>query len=230
MSGMYIALTSAFWFGLLTSISPCPLATNVAAMSYVGAKVDKSWKVLAAGLLYMAGRVFAYILLAVLLVASLLSSPQVSMWLQANMNRFLGPLLILIGMVLVGLLDYGFSGAGLSNQLRQRVDHWGLIGAAVLGTVFALTFCPVSAALFFGSLIPLSIQARSSVLLPAAFGVGTAIPVLVFAFLLALGRQAVSRVFEKISQWEWWARLGTGFVLIGVGVYLTLRHVFYFVS
>jgi cytochrome c biogenesis protein CcdA len=230
MSSFTIALGSAFWFGLLTSVSPCPLATNIAAMSYVGARVDRSWKVLASGLLYTAGRVVAYVGLATLLVASLLSSPQVSMWLQEHMNRFLGPILILIGMVLVGLLDYGFSGAGVSESLRRRIDQWGLFGSVLLGVVFALSFCPVSAALFFGSLIPLSMQAESSILLPVAFGVGTALPVLVFALLLALGTEAVGRVFTTLSQWEWWARQATGIILIGVGTYLTFRYVFHWVS
>jgi cytochrome c biogenesis protein CcdA len=229
MNALLLGVGSAFWLGLLTSISPCPMATNIAAMSYVGGKADQSWKVFLAGLLYTLGRVTAYVGLAVLLVASLLSSPTVSMWLQDHLNRFLGPLVILVGMVLVGLLDYGISGAAVSDRLRERVDRLGLIGAGVLGLVFALSFCPVSAALFFGSLIPLAVQSQSRVLLPVAYGVGTAVPVLVFALLLAIGRQAVSATFERLSQGEWWIRQTTGWILIGVGIYLTLQNIFHWI-
>lgn len=225
MTPLLIALGGAFWLGVLTSISPCPLATNIAAISYVGRNVGSPGKMLLAGLLYTLGRVLVYVGLAALLVASVLSSPAVSLWLQANLAKFLGPLLVLVGMTLLGLLSVGLQGAGISEALRERVDRLGLAGAGLLGLVFALTFCPVSAALYFGSLLPLAVRAESTLLVPAVYGLGTALPVFAFAVLLALGTKWVGAAFNRLSQAEWWARQGTGAAILLVGLYLTLHHV-----
>ena len=92
--------------------------------------------------------------------------------------------------------------------------------------IFALTFCPGSAALFFGSFIPLAVKYESGILLPSLFGAGTALPVVVFAILIAAGTRAVGRAFDRITQFEWWARRVTGTIFIGVGVYFSLAYVF----
>lgn len=225
MTSFLIALGGAFWLGVLTSISPCPLATNIAAISYVGRNVGSPGKVMLAGVLYTMGRMLVYVVLAALVVASVLSSPGVSLWLQTNLNKLLGPLLILVGMTLLGLLSLGLQGAGISEGLRQRVDRLGLAGAGLLGLMFALSFCPVSAALYFGSLLPLAVRAESTLLVPAIYGLGTGLPVFAFAVLLALGTNRVSAVFNRLSQAEWWARQGTGVAILVIGLYLTLHHV-----
>jgi len=225
MTPLLLMLVGALWLGVLTSISPCPLATNLAAISYVSRDVSSPGKVLLAGLLYTLGRVLVYVALASLLVTSVLSTPGVSLWLQSNLNKFLGPLLILVGMVLLGLLSLGMTGAGISDTLRQRVDQLGLFGAALLGVVFALSFCPVSAALYFGSLLPLAVQAESTLLVPAVYGLGTAVPVVAFAVLLMLGTGWVGAAFNRLSQVEWWVRQGTGVAILLIGLYLTLHHV-----
>ncbi len=225
MSALFVMIGGAFWLGVLTSISPCPLATNLAAISYMGRDVNSPRRVLFAGLLYMLGRVLIYVTLASLLVASVLSTPTVSLWLQSNLNKFLGPLLILVGMVLVGLLSLGLSGGGISDALRQRIDRLGLAGAVILGAVFALSFCPVSAALYFGSLLPLAVRAESTLLIPAVYGLGTALPVFAFAFLLMLGTKQLGAAFNRLTQVEWWVRHGTGGAILLLGVYLTLHHV-----
>lgn len=220
-----VAIASSFWLGVLTSVSPCPLATNLAAISYVGRSAGRPSRVVLAGILYTLGRVLAYVALAMLLVTSVLASPSVSLWLQEHMNRFLGPLLILVGMVLVGLLDFGLSGVGLGEGLRQRVDRLGIAGAGLLGLLFALSFCPVSAALYFGSLIPLAVSEESSLVLPAIYGIGTAVPVLFFASLLAFGTQWMGKAFQKVTAIEWYVRRLTGVVILVIGFYLTLHHV-----
>ncbi|QDU21770.1 urease accessory protein UreH domain-containing protein [Urbifossiella limnaea] len=154
----FLALGTALWLGILTSVSPCPVATNLAAVSYVSRGAGRPSRVAAAGLLYALGRVVAYTALAGLLVTCVLASPAASLWFQEHLNRFLGPLLVLVGMVLVGLLDFGLGGAGIGEGLRRRVDRLGLAGAGLLGLVFALSFCPVTAALYFGGLIPLAVR------------------------------------------------------------------------
>ena len=214
------------WLGILTSISPCPLATNITAMSFVARRVGRPSVVLLSGVLYTLGRVLTYLVLGVLLVTSLLSAPQLSLALQKNMNRALGPILILVGMVLLDLLVLPRLGRGTMARAGERVGGWGVWGAGLLGILFALAFCPVSAALFFGSLLPLAVKVGSRATIPALYGVGTAVPVLLFAGLLAAGSQSVSRVFERLTGLEKWARRATGAVFVAAGIYYTLVHLF----
>jgi cytochrome c-type biogenesis protein len=220
------AVGTAFWLGLLTSVSPCPLASNIAAISYVGKGIANPRRVLAAGVLYTLGRVLAYAVLGSLLVASVASVVGLSNSLQRYMNQLLGPMLILAGMFLLELLHWRSSGGGVSESLQRRADRWGLWGAVALGALFALSFCPVSAALFFGSLIPLAIRSGASVVMPSIYGIGTGIPVLAFALVVAFGAQALSGAFHRIARLELWARRVTGAVFILVGVYYTLDYVF----
>lgn len=223
MSEYLLAAAGALWLGVLTSISPCPLATNIAAISYLGRRVESPRYVLAAGLLYTVGRVAAYVGLAFVLVTTALSVPQVSMFLQRYMNVVLGPVLVLLGMVLVGLVGLSFGGRGVSARFQQRIHALGIWGALVLGVLFALAFCPTSAALFFGNVLS-AVKADSTVSLPLVYGIGTALPVLVFALLVAVSAQAVGTAFGVLSKVEWWARMTTGWAIILVGVWLTVRN------
>jgi cytochrome c-type biogenesis protein len=221
-----LGAASAFWFGILTSISPCPLATNITAMSFVGRRVGSPGKVLLAGVLYTVGRALTYMMLGGLLVASLLSAPRVSLVLQRTMNKALGPILIVVGVLLLGVIPLRLPSSGLAQRMGARIVKWGPFGAFFLGVLFALTFCPVSAAFFFGSLLPLAVEQQSPVLLPALFGIGTAIPVLGFAVAIALGAKSLGKVLGKVTRIERWVRLATGIVFVGVGIYLMLVHVF----
>lgn len=221
-----LAAGSALWFGILTSISPCPLATNITAMSFVGRRVGSPMKVLLAGVLYTLGRSLTYTALGALLVASLLSAPRVSLVLQRTMNKALGPILIVVGIFLLGIIPLRLPSSGWVQKVGERIAKWGALGAFLLGVLFALTFCPVSAALFFGSLLPLAVEQASPVLLPALFGIGTGIPVLGFAVAIALGAKSLGKAFGRLAKVERWVRLATGGVFIGVGIYLTLLHLF----
>ena len=226
MTELLLGIASAFWLGILTSISPCPLATNIAAISFVGRRVESPSKVFLAGLLYTAGRTLTYLVLGVFLVFSLLSAPYVSHLLQKYMNKALGPLLILVGMVLLELISVSFSGSAVSEKMQKRVEVLGMWGALLLGVLFALSFCPVSAALFFGSLIPLALRCESAVILPSAYGIATGLPVLVFAVLIATGAKCVGQAYNKIVPVEKWARRITGAIFILVGIYYCLAHIF----
>ena len=227
MTEYVVGIGSALWLGILTSISPCPLATNIAAISYIGRKVGNSRQVFLTGLLYTLGRTVAYLALAVVLVASVLSVPQIAMFLQKYMHLVLGPILIIVGMFLLGLIELNMGGKGMGEGLQKRVDAMGIWGALLLGVVFALTFCPTSAALFFGSLVPLSLKVNSSVVLPAVYGVGTALPVMVFAVILATSAQSVGKAYNVLAKIEWWARMLTGVIFVIVGLYFSLKHVFH---
>lgn len=227
MEGLLLGAGSALWLGILTSISPCPLATNIAAISFICRDLATPRKVLLTGTLYTLGRAVTYVALGALLVGSLLSMPQVSNLLQKYMNKLLGPILILVGMFLLDLLSFRFSfSAPVTESLQKRMPAWGMWGAAPLGMFFALAFCPVSAALFFGSLIPLSLKTGSSVILPLLYGLGTGLPVFVFAVLIALGARSVSQAFDKLTQVEKWARGVTGLIFVAVGIYFSLAYIF----
>ncbi|MHC4193087.1 MAG: aromatic aminobenezylarsenical efflux permease ArsG family transporter [Planctomycetota bacterium] len=226
MPEFLLAALSALWLGILTSISPCPLATNIAAVSFIGRRIGRTRVVFLTGLLYTLGRILAYVALGSLLVTSVLSIPQLSYFLQKYMNKILGPILIFVGMILLELISISISGPGLSERMQKRVEILGIWGAALLGIVFALSFCPTSAALFFGSLIPLAVKYKSGFTLPALYGFGTGLPVLFFAVLIAFGAQSVGKAFNKLTQLERWIRRITGVIFIVIGIYFCLTHIF----
>jgi cytochrome c biogenesis protein CcdA len=229
MGPLLLSAGSALWLGLLTSISPCPLAANIAAISYLGKRVDRPAQVLFAGLLYTVGRTVSYILVALIVVKSLLSMSSVAMFLQQNLNKALGPLLLGVGLLLLDVIPWPWTGGGGSaffERIQKRVANLGLWGAGLLGFVLALTFCPVSAALFFGSLLPMAVQHESPVLLPSIYGVGTALPVVVFSVILAFATNRVSKAFNALTVIERWMRRLTALVFIAVGGYYCLVYLF----
>lgn len=226
MDGLMVGVGSALWLGILTSISPCPLATNIAAMSFIGRRVGDSRRVFASGLLYTAGRMLVYVVLGAIIVSSLLSVSDLSLWLQEYMNKLLGPLLILVGMVLLELITLPVPRGRLASKMQQRAEAGGVWGAGLLGVVFALSFCPVSAALFFGSLVPLCAGLGSIALLPSVYGLGTALPVVLFAALIAFSAGSIGKVFDRLTLFEKWARRVTGLVFILVGIYYCLTYIF----
>ena len=240
-------LLAALYLGLLTSISPCPLATNIAAISYVARKVGNTRQVVNAGLLYTLGRCLLYLALAVLLTTTALSIPVVSIFLQKYMHLVLGPIFLLLGMFLVGLITISSGGTMMSQRMQKRVDAMGIWGALLLGVFFALSFCPTSAAWFFGLValimgseagaitgvlekvgiaLPQASLAGGSFLLPLVYGVGTGVPVLVVAFLLAYSANSVGKTYNVLSKVEWWARMVTGWLFTLVGIWFSLTYVF----
>ncbi len=218
---LLFACGTAVWLGILCSISPCPLATNIAAIGFIGRKVGRIGLVLGAGLLYTLGRTLTYGVLGILLVSGLTAAPEISHVLEKYMNLLMGPLLILVAMVLLGLLNVRLPSGG-GSKLTERLGRGGILGAFPLGIVFALSFCPTSAALFFGSLLPLALKMHSGVLLPVLFGIATGVPVLVFAFLLAFAANRIGRVYHQLAGVEVWAQRITGGIFLAVGIYMTI--------
>ena len=214
-----IALGSAFWFGILTSISPCPLATNIAAVSYIGKELEQPRRVVISGVLYTLGRMVSYAILGILLVKSLLAVFETAGFLQKYMNQVLGFFLIIAGLVLLRVITFPSLFNGNSDHLARKIASMGFLGSFLLGGLFALSFCPISAALFFGSLVPLAIRFQSGILFPFSYGLGTALPVLVFALTVGLGAHTVARVFNRISLFEKWTRIITGIIFVVIGAY-----------
>lgn len=224
MDSYLLALGSAAWLGILTSISPCPLATNIAAISYIGKRLDNPKEVMLSGLMYTVGRMVTYTALGALVVGSVLSIPEVAMFLQKHMNKALGPVLIVAGVLLLDMVRLRAYGGGVSDKLALRVQKWGIWGSLALGVLFALSFCPISAALFFGSLIPIAIDHQSSLAMPMVYGIGTALPVVAFAILIAMGARFLGNIFNKVSVFEKWARRVTAVAFIIVGGYYVLVY------
>jgi cytochrome c-type biogenesis protein len=221
-----IALT-ALWLGILTSISPCPLATNIAAVSFLSKKITHPKAVFLSGVSYTIGRMLAYAILGFLIIKSLLSVPLAANFLQKYMNKALGPVLIIAGLFLLDILKFNIRGVSLSEKHQNKLAGSGTSGAFVLGFIFALSFCPISAALFFGSLIPLAVNHTLGLSLPFIYGIGTGLPVLVFAAGAALGVTSLSRWFHRVTKLEIYARKITGAIFIAVGAYYIFIYLIY---
>ena len=224
----WLAINSALWLGILTAISPCPLAANIAAISFISRQIGNRRGVLLSGLLYTSGRAFVYIAIGAGITAGLMATGEVSRFLQKYLNEILGPLLILLGMILLGMIGSGMSFNIAGDKIRDKVEKGGIYFAFPLGVIFALSFCPVSAGLFFGALIPLSVKNSSQLILPLIYGAGTALPVIVFAFLIAFGGEMLGKAFDRLTQIESWIRRMAGVIFILVGIYYCLSHIYGF--
>jgi cytochrome c biogenesis protein CcdA len=219
-------LASAVWLGILTSVSPCPLATNIAAVSFISRRITQRNTVFLSGILYTLGRSLTYIVLGVLIVKTLIDVPILSDFLQRYVNKILGIVMILVGMVLLDLLRIPLPIPSVSENVAKKLVEKGAIGSFPLGILFALAFCPVSAALFFGGLIPIAVKAQSGIGLPLIYGIGTGLPVLLFAFLVAAGTGYINNLYYRITRIEFYTKKVTGIIFILVGIYYTLAYIF----
>lgn len=219
IDGFFITSIWALWLGISTAISPCPLATNIAAISFLSKKIINPKAVFVAGIAYTMGRMFAYALLGWVIISSLLSVPALANLLQKYLNKAFGPLLIIMGLVLLDILKINIHKLSPSDKLQDKLVGQGMLGTFILGFVFALVFCPVSAALFFGSLIPLALKSNFGGVLPFIYGIGTGFPMLLFAVGIALSVKSLSHWFHRIRRFEYYARKITGVIFILAGLY-----------
>ena len=216
---------TAFLLGLLTAISPCPLATNIAAIGYIGKDIEDRHSVFRKGLLYTLGRVVAYTLLGIVLIGIIRSGASmfgVQKFIGTWGELLLGPLLIVIGLLMLfghrlNLPQFGFNGQG------ERIAKKGGWGAFLLGVLFAMAFCPSSGMFYFGMLIPLSATATMGYLLPVVFAVATALPVLIVAWILAFSANEIGRFYGRVKTIEKWLSIIVGLVFIIVGLYQTYQ-------
>ena len=216
----------ALWMGVLTSISPCPLATNIAAVAFLSRRSTEKPALALSSLAYISGRTLAYTLLAGMLVAGLLSAPSVAEFFRSKLEGLIGPMLIILGMIVSGLITLKIPGFGNLNQLGTRLAEKGFVGEFLMGVIFALAFCPVSAALFFGGLLPSIVQSGSTILLPITYGIGTALPVVIAVVILAGGVTAASRRIQTMQVIGAKLQIYTGYILILVGIWMTFRDLF----
>ncbi len=228
MNEFTVALGAALWLGILTSISPCPLATNIAAISFLSRHIEKPWRTFVLGLLYTVGRILSYVAVGLLVMVSLVSIPSLSLGLQTWMNRLIGPLLVIVGLYLLNVLKLNIPGLGFGpgRRAERLANRGGYLSAALLGSAFALSFCPVSAALFFGSLVPLALANQPGTAMFSVYAVGTAVPVLGFATMLAFASHWVTKALAVTASVERWAKAITGILFLVIGVYYIWMYTF----
>lgn len=215
-----IPIVSAFLLGLLTAVSPCPMATNITAIAYVTRRVtDRKYAVIT-GALYTLGRMFSYSVLGVLIVVVGLEIPWVSLALQQISEPVLGPFLIVVGLIMLSINKISLGrGSGKLASLGVKVADRGMIGGFLLGVIFALAFCPYSAVLFFGVLIPLALESTGGLGLPAVYAIGTGLPVLLLGILLSFGVSRVSSWVNTLNRVQPVIRVVVSLIFIGVGIY-----------
>jgi len=218
-------LLSAFILGLLTAISPCPLATNITAIGFIGKDLENRNRVFYNGLIYTAGRAISYTALALILYIGA-DQIKLSGFFQQYGEKFIGPLLLMIGLFMLGIIKLNFLSIGNLTDKFQQKKVKGYLDVLLLGIVFALAFCPYSGVLYFGMLIPLTIASASGFYLPIVFSLGTGIPVIIFAWLLAYTISGVGGLYNKLKVFEIWFRRVIAVLFIGVGMYYIIAIYF----
>lgn len=225
-----IPILTAFLLGVLTSISPCPLATNITAIAYISKEIKTAKHTLLNGIFYTLGRGASYTILATLIYFGL-SSFQISSIFQGWGDKILGPVLIIIGLIMFGIIKINF---GKGGERIERMKIWlaqkGFIGSFLLGMLFALAFCPYSGVLFFGVLIPLVLKSTESLLLPPIFAFGTGLPVILFSFLIAFSIQKLGQVFQIMQKIEKVMRYSVAIIFLLAGAYYTQYLIKYLIN
>ena len=219
-----LPLLSALILGLMTAISPCPLATNITAMAFISKDIENKRKVFFNGLIYTLGRSISYTVIGLIFYFGA-SKFIVAGFLQKYGERALGPILIIIGLFMLDVIRINFPGLSKLNDKMQKKEKFGFWGTLLLGMVFALGFCPYSGVLYFGMLIPMTISSASGLYLPVIFAIGTGLPVIIFAWFIAFTVGGISSVYNKIKIFEKWFRRVVAIIFLLVGIYY-LQYLF----
>jgi len=224
MSMNSFPLIAAFFIGLMTSLSPCPLATNIAAIAYISKKIDNGKRTLLTGFIYTLGRMFTYVLLASLIVYIGINVQSISLFLQKYGERILGPLLILIGLIMLKIIKLpSLRSMKQVGKIKENLSEKGYFGSFLLGVLFALAFCPFSAVLFFGILIPLALQYSDAFLIPSIFSFATGLPVIIFSFILVYSVSKLGSIMNKVQTFEKYMRYTIAIIFFIIGIYYTWR-------
>jgi len=214
---------SAFLLGLMTAISPCPLATNITAIGFISKDIKNRRRVFYNGLIYTLGRAVSYTTIGIIFFLGA-NRFKLSGALQQWGEKLLGPLLILIGLLMLDVIRLNFPGLGKLTEKLEAKSNSGFWGVLLLGIVFALAFCPYSGVLYFGMLIPMTISSASGLYLPIIFAIATGIPVIIFAWILAFSVGKVGTVYNKVKTFEIWFRRVIAVLFIGVGIYYVVIY------
>jgi len=212
----------ALLLGLMTAISPCPLATNITAIGFISRDIESRKSVFINGLLYTLGRAITYTAIALIIF---LGADQLRFggFFQRYGEKIVGPLLIVIGLFMLDIFRINFPGFSRLTSGLQKKKKWGHLDAVLLGLVFALAFCPYSGVLYFGMLVPLTITSASGLFLPIVYAIATGIPVIIFAWIIAYTISGIGGVYNKLKSFELWFRRIIAVLFIAVGIYYIIR-------
>lgn len=214
-----IPILSALILGLMTAISPCPLATNITATAFISKNISNKKVVFLSGVVYSFGRAFSYSVIGLILFFGA-SKFHIGRFFQQNGEKYLGPLLVIIGLIMLNVIRLKFlNNSNFSERLSEKFKDKGILGSFFIGVIFALAFCPYSGALFFGMLIPMSISSVDGLFLPIVFAFGTGLPVILFTYLLAFAAGSVGAFYVKITKVEKVMRFVAGIVFVLTGIY-----------
>jgi len=214
-----ISILTAFVLGLMTAISPCPLATNITAIAFIGKDIENKRRAFANGLYYTLGRATTYTIIGIILFFTA-NSFEIRSFLQKYGDKWIGFLLLIIGLFMLNVFKINFSTsnkfADKYSKSEKKLSGW---GSFVMGLVFALAFCPFSGVIYFGMLIPMTIASAWGLYLPIIFALGTGLPVIIFAYILAFTIGNVGKLFSKMKSTEKWMRIVVGLVFVLAGIY-----------
>ncbi len=209
-------IITAFVLGLLTAISPCPLATNITAIGFVSKDIENPRRVFVNGLIYTFGRAISYTTIGIIFYFGA-SQFKIESILQDWGEKLLGPLLIIIGFFMLGLLKIKIPGiSSLTEKMENKTGFWSVL---LLGIVLALAFCPYSGVLYFGMLIPITISSASGLYLPVVFAIATGIPVIIFAWLIAFSIGSLGNIYNNLKIFEYYFRRVIAVLFLAVGAY-----------
>lgn len=218
-------ILTAFILGLMTAISPCPLATNITAIGFISKDIVSQRKVFINGLVYTLGRAISYTTIGLLFFFGA-SQFEFAGFFQEWGEKLLGPLLIIIGLFMLGVLKLKIPGIGSLTEKMENKSNSGFWGVLLLGVVFALAFCPYSGVLYFGMLMPMTISSAGGLYLPLFFAIATGIPVIIFAWLIAFSVGSIGNVYNKLKTFELWFRRIIAVLFIVVGAYYIFTNYF----
>jgi len=213
-----LPLLSAFLLGLMTAISPCPLATNITAIAYIGKNIENKKTVFLNGLVYTLGRAITYSSIGLIFYFGA-SQFHISGFIQKWGEKALGPILIIVGILMLDIVKIKFPGFSKLSEKMEKKSQSGIWGVLLLGIVFALAFCPYSGVLYFGMLIPMTVSSASGLYLPIIFAIGTGLPVIIFAWIIAFAVGGVGNIYKKTKIFEIWFRRVVAVIFIAVGIY-----------
>ena len=227
MSTSGVPVIAAFFIGLMTAFSPCPLATNITAIAYASKKIGHKKETIKVGVYYTLGRAITYVLIASLIIFIGVNTQSISLFLESYGDKVLGPLLLVIGLVMLELIKFkSFTGGKRLNKLKEQLANKGHLGSFFLGVIFALAFCPFSAVLYFGMLIPLALSVGDAIIIPSVFALATGLPVIMLSFILNQSVAKLGRIMKRIEVFDKWTRRVVGLTFIIVGLFYTISYTF----
>lgn len=217
-NSQYAFITAAI-LGLMTAISPCPLATNISAIGFISRDLTDRRRVFMNGLVYTLGRAITYVGIALIIFFGA-SQMDMSGWFQRWGEKILGPALIIIGLFMLDLIKLKLPGsiASITEKIGEK-GRRSYLNTLLLGILFAMAFCPYSGVLYFVMLIPMTVAGADGLYLPLVFAIATGIPVIIFAWLLAYAVGNVGKMYSRIRTFELWFRRGVAVLFIGVGIW-----------